>query len=75
MKQKYKIAYINKKHVYQERKETTHREIDKNVITTSSNLYLYIYIYIYIKAEASTRCCHVRQKAYLKKLTRIKFKF
>ena len=45
MKQKYKIAYINKKHVYQERKETTHREIDKNVITTSSNLYLYIYIY------------------------------
>ena len=23
-------------------------------------LYLYIYIYIYIKAEASTRCCHVR---------------
>ena len=48
MKQKYKIAYINKKHVYQERKETTHREIDKNVITTSSNLYLYIYIYIYI---------------------------
>ena len=40
VKQKYKIAYINKKHVYQERKETTHREIDKNVITTSSNLYI-----------------------------------
>ena len=28
---------------------------------------IYIYIYIYIKAKASTRCCHVRQKVYLKK--------
>ena len=27
VKQKYKIAYINKKHVYKERKETTHGEI------------------------------------------------
>ena len=28
---------------------------------------IYIYIYIYIKAEALTRCCHVRKKAHLKK--------
>ena len=27
---------------------------------------LAMHIYIYIKAEASTRCCHVRKKTYLK---------
>ena len=40
VKQKYKIAYINKKHLYKERKETTHEEIGENVITTSSNIYI-----------------------------------
>ena len=37
--------------------------------------YIYIYIYIYIKAEASTRCCHVREKGYLKKWHVYRFKF
>ena len=42
MKQKYKIAYINKKHVYKERKEPTHGEIGE---ITYINTYIYIYIY------------------------------
>ena len=42
-------------------------QIEKSLMPSAYlYLYLYIYIYIYIKAEASTRCCHVRQKAYLK---------
>ena len=28
--------------MYKERKETTHREVDENAITTSSNIYIYI---------------------------------
>ena len=28
-------------------------------------IYIYIYLYIYIKAEALTRCCHVRKKGPL----------
>ena len=39
VEQKYNIAYINKKYVYKEIKETTHGEICENVITTSSNIY------------------------------------
>ena len=34
--------YINKKHVYKERKEATHGEIGENVIATSSNIYISI---------------------------------
>ena len=34
-----RLLTINKKHVYRDRKEITHREIDENVITTSSNIY------------------------------------
>ena len=42
VKQKYKIAYINKKHVYKERKEPTHGEIGE---ITYINTYIYISIY------------------------------
>ena len=42
-----KILYI-KKHVYKERKETTHGEISEENIH-----HIYIYIYIYIKDKHS----------------------
>ena len=39
-----RLLIINKKHVYKDRKETTHGEIDENVITTSLKIYTYISI-------------------------------
>ena len=39
-----RLHTINKKHVYKEKKETTHGEMGENVITTSSNIYIYISI-------------------------------
>ena len=48
--------------------QSVHRCVWKDNDCNNNNhlLVICIYIYIYIKAEASTRCCHVRQKAYLK---------
>ena len=42
MKQKYKIAYINKKHVYKKRKEITHGEIGERTVIITSNIYISI---------------------------------
>ena len=49
MKQKYKITYKIKKHVYGDRKETTHVKVGEEDIHHLIYLYIYIYIYIYIK--------------------------
>ena len=37
-----RLLTINKKHVYKDRKETTHGEINENVITTSLKIYISI---------------------------------
>ena len=57
-----RLHIINKKHVYKERKETTHKEIGD---ITYINIYKYIYIYIYIyKPNISTMYVKWSQDLY-----------
>ena len=51
---KIRIAYINK-HVYKERKGTTHVEIGEEKHTSYIYKYIYKYIYIYMKIKYNVR--------------------
>ena len=48
-----RLHTINKKYVYKNRKETTHKEIGERMIATSSKIYIYIYISIRVQGLLS----------------------
>ena len=66
VKQKWKIAYNNKKHVYKEIKETTHGEIGELITTSSSSSYIYISKINTMYVNMVTRPVYKKLKKFLK---------